>query len=134
MLGRAERVAGRRVHHHDAEPRGGGVVDVVGADAGPHDRLQPAVALERLGRDLHAAAADGAVELGQGLAQVVALEAGADFVGQCRARRQQIETFLRERIENDDRGHDDRVMRVQMVDNRSPELATQPRGKSRGSR
>ena len=47
VLGRAERVAGRRVHHDDAQPRGGVLVDVVGADAGPHDRLQPAVAFQR---------------------------------------------------------------------------------------
>ena len=28
-----------RVHHHDAQPRGRVLVDVVGADAGPHDGL-----------------------------------------------------------------------------------------------
>jgi hypothetical protein len=106
MLGRAERVAGRGVHHDDAGPRGGGAVDVVGADAGPHDRLQLTVPFERLGGDLHAAATDGAVEFRQGIAEVVTLETGANLVGDAGRGVQQIETFLRERIENDDRGHD----------------------------
>ena len=50
VLGGAERVAGRRVHHHDAQPRGGVFVDVVGADAGPHDRLELLIAVQRLRR------------------------------------------------------------------------------------
>ena len=62
-------------------------VDVVGADAGPGDRPQPRVAFERLGGDLHAAAADGAVELGQGLVQFLALQAGADLVLDVAGRR-----------------------------------------------
>ena len=65
VLGRAQRVAGRRVHHHDAQPGGGLRVDVVGADAGADDGLEPMIALQHVGRDLHAAAADRAVELGQ---------------------------------------------------------------------
>ena len=80
VLGRAERVARRRVHHHDAQPRGGFLVDVVGADAGPGDRPQPLVSFQHVAADRHAAAADRAVELGQGLFQGVALQAGADFV------------------------------------------------------
>ena len=67
--------------------------------------LQPAVAFERLGRDLHAAAADRAVELGQRFAQGVALEAGADFVLDAGRGREQVEAFLSERVENDDAGH-----------------------------
>ena len=73
VLGGAERVAGRRVHHDDAPARGSGFVDVVGANAGTHDRLEPAIAFERFGRDLHAAAADRPVELRERLAERVAL-------------------------------------------------------------
>ena len=106
MLGGAQRVAGRGVHHDDAGPRGGGAVDVVGADAGPHDRLQPAVTLQHVGGDLHAAAADGAVEFRQRLPEVFAFESRANLVSNAGRGVQQIETFLRERVENDDRGHD----------------------------
>ena len=74
------RVAGRRVHDDDAQPRGGPRIDIVGADAGPHDRFEPVVAFQGIGRDLHAAAADGAVELGQRRAQGIPLQSGADFV------------------------------------------------------
>ena len=41
------RVAAGRVHHHDALAGGGLGVDVVDADAGPGDRPQPVVALQR---------------------------------------------------------------------------------------
>ncbi len=64
------------------------------------------------GRDLHAAAADGAVELGERLSQRVALQAGADFVLDARRGREQVEAFLGERVENDDVGHDMMVSRV----------------------
>ena len=37
-----------RVHHHDAQPGGGLRVDVVGADAGPDDGLEPMVAFQGL--------------------------------------------------------------------------------------
>ena len=87
------------------QPRGGVLVDVVGADAGPHDRLQPPIAFERVGRDLHAAAADRAVELRQRLAQRIALEPGADFVLDARRGLQHVEAFLGERVENNDAGH-----------------------------
>ena len=76
VLGRAERVARRRVHHHDAQPRGCLLVDVVGAHAGADDRLQPPVTLERLRRDLDAAAADRTVVLAQRLPQIVPLQSG----------------------------------------------------------
>ena len=77
---RAQRVAGRRVHDHDAVTCGRSLVDVVGADAGPHDRAQATIALQRLRGDLHAAAADRAVRLGQRLAEFVTLQAGANLV------------------------------------------------------
>jgi hypothetical protein len=67
VLGRAERVARRRVHHHDAQARGRLLVDVVGADAGPGDRPQALVAFEHVAANRDAAAANRAVELGQGL-------------------------------------------------------------------
>ena len=80
-------------------------VDVVGADAGPHDGLEPVVAFQGLGGDFDAAAADGAVELGQGRAEGVAFQAGADFVLDARGFGQQIEPFLGQRVENDNFGH-----------------------------
>ena len=82
------------VHHDNAVPRGGGLVDVVGSDTGAHDRSQAATALQRLGRDLHAAATDGSVEFGQGLAQFRALEPGADLVRNPLRGVQQIQAFL----------------------------------------
>ena len=85
------------------------LVDVVGADAGPHDRLQPPIAFERVGRDLHAAAADRAVELRERFAERVALEAGADLVLNARRGRQHVEAFLSERVENNDAGHEEGI-------------------------
>jgi hypothetical protein len=107
MLRRAQRVAGRRVHHHDAEAGGRLLVDVVGAHAGPHDRPQAMVAGERVGGDLHPAAADGAVVLREGVPQVVSLEAGLHLVGDALRLRglQQGEAVRAERVEHDDRGH-----------------------------
>ena len=105
VLGRAGRVAGRRVHHDDAGPRGGRLVDVVGADAGSDDRLEAGVAFEHLGRELHAAAADGPVELRQRGLQVVALESGADFVRDPLGGLEQVEPLLGEVVENNDAGH-----------------------------
>ena len=40
VLGGGDRIAERRVHHHDAPAGGGGKVDVVDADAGPADHLE----------------------------------------------------------------------------------------------
>ena len=54
--------------------------------------------------DRDAAAADGAVELGQGLFQGVALEAGADFVVDAGGFGgvEQVEAFLGDGVEDDD--------------------------------
>ena len=68
--------------------------------------LQPMVALQHVGRDLHAAAADGAVELAKRRAQRVALQAGADFVLNSLGGGQQVETFLGQRIQHDHFRHD----------------------------
>ena len=67
-------------------------VDVVDADAGPGDGPQPRVALQGVGGDFHAAAADGAVGLGQGVVQIVALQPGADFHFHIPGRPQQGQT------------------------------------------
>jgi hypothetical protein len=64
MLGGADGVAGGGVHHHDALPGGGVLVDVVGTDPGPDDRLESLIARERIGGDLHAAAANRPVVTG----------------------------------------------------------------------
>jgi len=73
LLGGRDRIAAGRVHDHDALPGGGLRVDVVDAHARPGDRLEPMVALERFGGDLHAAAADRAVGFCQGRFQGLAL-------------------------------------------------------------
>ena len=44
VFGGADGVAGGGVHHDDAQPRGGFAIDVVGADAGANDRLEPMIA------------------------------------------------------------------------------------------
>ncbi len=54
VLGRRDRVAAGRVHHDDPAPGRRRHVDVVDADARPHDRLEPRLALEDLGRQLRA--------------------------------------------------------------------------------
>ena len=119
MLGRAERVARRRVHHHDAQPRGGFLVDVVGADAGPRDRPQAAIPFQHVAADRDAAAADRAVELGQRLFQRLALQAGADFVLDARASRSEVEAFLGDGVENDDLGHGDRPLCLKETNRRA---------------
>ena len=45
VLGGARRIAGRRVHHDDAFARGRRQIDIVDPHAGPHDRLEPRLAL-----------------------------------------------------------------------------------------
>jgi hypothetical protein len=79
LFGGRNRIAAGGIHHDDALPGGSLGVDVVHADAGTRDCAEPGVAFENLGRDLHAAAADRAVGLQQGIPQVRALQAGADF-------------------------------------------------------
>ena len=46
---RAQRVAGGRVHHDDAQPRGRFFIDVVGPNASPHDRFQFMIARQHVG-------------------------------------------------------------------------------------
>ncbi len=94
LLGGGDRVAAGRVHDHDALPGGGLGVDVVDAHARPGDRLEPMVPLERFGGDLHAAAADRAVELRQGRFQGLALQSRADFDFDIRGRSQQIQAVV----------------------------------------
>jgi hypothetical protein len=65
VLGGAQRVAARCVHHHDAAPRGGRHVDVVDADAGADDGAQPARPVQHLGGQLRAASHDDPVRLRQ---------------------------------------------------------------------
>ena len=107
VLRRADGVAGGRVHHHDALPRGRILVDVVGANACTYDRLEPVIAGKRIGSDLHAAAADRPVVAGQSLPQRHAREPGDDFIGDTRFGRrvEERETVRTERVEHNDRGH-----------------------------
>ncbi len=109
MFGGAHGVAGRRVHHDDAEPGGGLRVDIVGADSGPHDRLEPLVAFERLGRDFDAAAENGAIELGERRPQGVALESGAHFEFDARGVEHR-QAFGGDGVENDNSGHDRKTL------------------------
>ena len=106
MLGGRNGVAAGRVHHDDSQPGSGVFVDVVGADAGADDSAEPRVAFERLGGDFDAASDDRAVELVQRVAEVLALQPGADFIFDASSRVQQIEAVLRQRVENDDFCHD----------------------------
>ena len=55
---------------------------------------QPVVAFQRLGGDLHAAAADRAVGLQQGLAKVLALQSGADLDLDVAGRPQQVQAVF----------------------------------------
>jgi hypothetical protein len=48
VLGGGDRIAERRVHHDDALRRGGGNLDIVDADAGAADDLQPRRLFENL--------------------------------------------------------------------------------------
>ena len=52
MLGRGDRIAERRVHDDDAAARGGRDVDIVDADAGAADHLQPGRGVDQLLGDL----------------------------------------------------------------------------------
>ena len=61
---------------------------------------------QHVGGDLHAAAADGPVGLQQGVAQVRALQAGADFHFQIAGRLQQGQAVLGQLVENKNFGHD----------------------------
>jgi hypothetical protein len=65
MLGRTERVAGGRVHHHDAQPRCRFFIDIVGPHAGPRDRLQAMIPLQRRRIDRHATTAYCTVEFSE---------------------------------------------------------------------
>ena len=107
MLGGAHGVARRGVHHHDALPSGGVLVDIVGANARPHDGLEAVVAHQTIGSDFHTAAADGAVVLGQTLPQRISRETGGDFVADAggRGRIQHGQPIGTERVEHDDGGH-----------------------------
>jgi hypothetical protein len=69
VLGRGDGVAERRVHHDDAAGRGRRQVDIVDADAGPADDLEPAGPLDDLGRDLAERAHGEAVIAGDRLGQ-----------------------------------------------------------------
>ena len=80
MLGCADGVASRRVHHHDAKPRGRLFVDVVRAHTGPHDCLEAVIACENIRGDLHTAATDGSVVPGERLAKVIPLQPRGDFM------------------------------------------------------
>ena len=80
MFCRAQRIAGGRVHDDYTGAGGSGLVDVVGTDTGADNGLQVAVAVEYVGCELHAAAADRSVKLVERVAQLVAFQSGADFV------------------------------------------------------
>ena len=105
VFGGAEGVARRGIHDDAADARGGVFIDVVGAYAGADDRFEAAVAFENVGGELDAAAADGAVELGEGLFKSFAFEAGASFDLDAGGRFEEVEAFLGNDVEGDDFGH-----------------------------
>jgi hypothetical protein len=71
VLGGGDRIAEGRVHHDDAARRGGGDIDVVDADAGAADHLQPLGALEDLRRHLGRRADGEAVILADDLGEPI---------------------------------------------------------------
>ena len=105
LLGGRDRVAARGVHHHDSKPRGRLFIDVVGADAGAGDRLQPPVSSQGLGGYFHTAAADCPVKLGERLPQVFARQPGADLELDVSSRFQQLEPVFRKRIQDNHARH-----------------------------
>lgn len=106
LLGGGDRVSAGRVHHHNPLAGGGRSVDIVNADAGTGDGLQAAVARQRIGGDLHAAAADRAVEFGQGRFEPIPFEPGADLDLDAGGRPQQVQAVFGKFIQNDNVCHD----------------------------
>src|SRR3546814_5944563 len=74
VLGGGDGVAVGRVHHHDAAPGGGGNVDVVYADAGAADDLQPVGGSDDLRGHLRRGADGEAVVLADDGFQLVRLQ------------------------------------------------------------
>jgi hypothetical protein len=81
VLGGGHRVAAGRVLHDDAAPRGGRDVDVVDADAGPADDLEPLAGLDHVGGDLAARTDQEAVELADDRLEVAGRQSEADVHG-----------------------------------------------------
>ena len=67
--------------------------------------FKPPVAGQRLGRDLHAAAEDGAVELGQRRPQGVARQTRAHLVFNAVGRVEEREALASQGVQDDDLGH-----------------------------
>ena len=107
VLGRAQRVARRRIHDDDALAGRRLLVDVVGADAGANDGPEAVVAGQRCGVDLHAAAADRAVVPGQRLAQRISCQTGGYLVRDPGGGGgiEQGDAVWAQGVEHDDRGH-----------------------------
>ena len=76
-----------------------------GSDACPGDRLEAPVTLQHVGGDLHAAAADRPIEPQERVAELFALQAGADLIFDVSGRLQKIETVSGQVIQNDDSRH-----------------------------
>ena len=96
VLGRGDRVAARRVHHHDPAPGRRRHVDVVDPHAGAHDRLEPRLALEHVGGQLRARPDHDPVGLGQRPLEGrhVLRELGVDHHLDPRLGPQPLQTFL----------------------------------------
>jgi hypothetical protein len=75
MLGRADNIGTRRVHHHDPGLSGRVDVDIVESHAGSRDDPQPRGAADRLGVDGGSAPHDDGVRVGQGRQQLAAVGA-----------------------------------------------------------
>src|SRR5215212_5549334 len=105
MLRRAQRITARRVHHDDAVSRRCVLVNIVRSNTGPDDRLQSAIPLERIGRNLHATPANRPFEPPQRFAQRVALQSGPYLILHARRSVEHLQTFGGERIKNNDAWH-----------------------------
>ena len=86
-LGRGDDVGGRRVDDHHAGLGGGLHVDVVEADTGPRDDLQPLRRRERLGVDLRRGPHQDRVDVGDRREQLATVRAVAVTDLEVRAQR-----------------------------------------------
>ncbi len=77
MFGGRNGVPARRVHHHDAPGRGRRDIDIVHADPGAADHLEPGRGGQRLGGHFGRAPDDQGVEIADARDQLVLLEASA---------------------------------------------------------
>ena len=98
VLGGRDRVAPRRVHHHDPLPGRGRHVDVVDPHPGADDRLQPGLVAQDLGRQLRPRPDHDPVGLGQRGLELRRFELRGDHDLQARLGPEQLQPLLGQRV------------------------------------